>query len=298
MRILMVGPGLLPIPPGGWGAIEEVVWQLARQLRAMGHEVGILNEPDLGLVPLPAGYDVVHCHWARHALHLIRHGVCYVYTSHSHLWSSSGEQRAIKGARLHLALHQRMIGPGQRGVVIGNGVDCEFFVPDYAAKRGDTLLCIGGEQRRKRIDRAIEVAERLPHTRLVVVGPEADDTPQLKERTRDKKVLWVGKVDKEEMRRWYQAADVFLFTSDAEAFALVPLEAMACGTPVVASPEHGNDYAGVYVADGVEEMARLTQDMLNMGRSLGQNARLVAEMHYGWSRVAERVVGAYEEAIR
>jgi hypothetical protein len=50
LRIHIVGPGMMPIPPTGWGAVEILIWDMATRLRALGHLVKIHNSKDLGPV--------------------------------------------------------------------------------------------------------------------------------------------------------------------------------------------------------------------------------------------------------
>lgn len=50
MKIGIIGPGLMPIPPKGWGAIESLVWDYSEGLLDLGHEVAIFNKPDLRAV--------------------------------------------------------------------------------------------------------------------------------------------------------------------------------------------------------------------------------------------------------
>ena len=49
MKILFVGPGLLPIPPQGWGGIEHLVWDMNLALKELGHDVKLslihISEP-------------------------------------------------------------------------------------------------------------------------------------------------------------------------------------------------------------------------------------------------------------
>ena len=46
MRIVLVGPGIMPIPPTGWGAVEILIWDTKNALEALGHEVKIVNTKD------------------------------------------------------------------------------------------------------------------------------------------------------------------------------------------------------------------------------------------------------------
>ena len=43
MRIAIVGPGIMPIPPTGWGAVEILIWDSKVALEKLGHEVKIVN---------------------------------------------------------------------------------------------------------------------------------------------------------------------------------------------------------------------------------------------------------------
>ena len=46
MKITLVGPGIMPIPPTGWGAVEILVWDTKNALEELGHEVQIINTKD------------------------------------------------------------------------------------------------------------------------------------------------------------------------------------------------------------------------------------------------------------
>jgi glycosyltransferase involved in cell wall biosynthesis len=47
MKIGFIGPGIMPIPPDGWGAVESLIWEIACELGEKGHEGMIINVPDL-----------------------------------------------------------------------------------------------------------------------------------------------------------------------------------------------------------------------------------------------------------
>ena len=46
MKISIIGPGLMPIPPKGWGAVESLIWDMANALKDLGQEVQIINTTD------------------------------------------------------------------------------------------------------------------------------------------------------------------------------------------------------------------------------------------------------------
>ena len=45
MKIAQVGPGIMPIPPNGWGAVEMLIWDYYQILTEQGHDVEIINTP-------------------------------------------------------------------------------------------------------------------------------------------------------------------------------------------------------------------------------------------------------------
>ena len=46
MKISIIGPGLMPIPPKGWGAVQSLIWDMANALKDLGQEVQIINTTD------------------------------------------------------------------------------------------------------------------------------------------------------------------------------------------------------------------------------------------------------------
>jgi len=46
MKLALIGPGIMPIPPTGWGAVESLIWDYALELDELGHEGTIVNTPD------------------------------------------------------------------------------------------------------------------------------------------------------------------------------------------------------------------------------------------------------------
>ena len=66
MKIALIGPGIMEIPPEGWGAVEMLIWDYTVILRELGHRVEIINTPDRELIKFEVEhgkYDVVHLHY-------------------------------------------------------------------------------------------------------------------------------------------------------------------------------------------------------------------------------------------
>ena len=80
MKIVQVHPGILPIPPNGWGAVEKIIWEYKLSLEKKGHTCDILYLNDID----PNKYDVIHVHMANLALEAHQRGMQYYFTCHDH----------------------------------------------------------------------------------------------------------------------------------------------------------------------------------------------------------------------
>jgi D-inositol-3-phosphate glycosyltransferase len=148
--------------------------------------------------------------------------------------------------------------PASKMQIIPCGVDLSAFTTATPAERradraaiapGDapTLLFVGRLDPIKGIDLLLEsVAHMRTPVRLIVVGgnPEGDpEVERLRERARElgiaARVRFPGAVPQAELPRYYHAADALVVTSRYESFGLVAVEALACGTPVVAAQVGG-----------------------------------------------------------
>ena len=152
--------------------------------------------------------------------------------------------QALKDALIALGV------PDEKIVVLRNGVDLEIFHPaDRGAARsqlaldGPTLLSVGHLIERKAHHLVIGAMPRLPEYRLLIVGdgPERVNLAALvSQRGLESRVRFLGAVAHRELCRIYAAADALVLASSREGWPNVLLEAMACGTPVVASRSWGN----------------------------------------------------------
>lgn len=135
--------------------------------------------------------------------------------------------------------------PAGRIHLLRNGVDLDLFYPEpRAAARqrlgvdGYTLLSVGHLVERKGHDKAIRALATLPDVRLAIVGGGPEQA-SLEALARDlgmaERVRFVGVLDQASLRGWYSAADALVLASSREGWANVLLEAMACGTPALAS---------------------------------------------------------------
>lgn len=145
--------------------------------------------------------------------------------------------------------------------------------------------------------------------RLVIMGDEISRNPALRRtviQTRmEHAVRFLGFVPFETLRAFYRAARAFVFPSLYEGFGLPPLEAMACGTPVVASnvsslPEVVGDAAELVNPENVFDIARGLREVLldqNLREDLSRRGRERARQ-FNWDRTAAAVLNSYEIAAK
>ena len=179
------------------------------------------------------------------------------------------------------------------------------------------LLYAGNIRRHKNIPRLVEAfavvrAELASHPvykdlHLIIIGDTVSQYPAVRQtviRTHgEQRVRFLGFVPFETLRCFYESAAAFVFPSRYEGFGLPPLEAMACGTPVVASsassvPEIVGDAAILVNPENVFDIARGIKDALvdaGLRSELIRRGREQAS-RYSWARTAKQVLEIYQEA--
>jgi glycosyltransferase involved in cell wall biosynthesis len=182
--------------------------------------------------------------------------------------------------------------PAAKIVVTPNGID-PVFTPGEGPR--DFVLAVGAIQARKNQLAALEAANEvgLP---LVVAGPEKDRA--LADELRRRGARLEGYVEPERLAELYRAAACLVQPSRFEGFGLPVLEAMASGTPVVATHEPAVEEVAGDAAIFVDE------DELADGirRALADRDRLVWEgleraRHFSWRATAERTLAVYRDAL-
>jgi glycosyltransferase involved in cell wall biosynthesis len=224
-------------------------------------------------------------------------------------------------------VHDALGIPANRIRLAYNAPNPDFFRPPAASRaRGileryqidyPFLLYAGNIRPQKNIPRLVEAfavarehLSRHPVYRdlhLIVIGDEISRYPSVRRaviQTRvEKAVRFLGFVPFEALRIFFERAALFVFPSLYEGFGLPPLEAMATGTPVVASnvsalPEVLGDAALLVNPENVFEIARAIQEALldeELRRELIARGKAQAA-RYSWDRTAREVLEVYREA--
>lgn len=173
------------------------------------------------------------------------------------------------------------------------------------------VLYIGGFSPRKNVKGLInafyEIQDQIPKEyALVLVGKEArdyDDTAMLVDALRLKdRVIFTGFAAVPELPHLYNAADLCVYPSFYEGFGLPPLEAMACGTPVITSntssiPEIAGDAALLINPHDMYDLAEKMKQVLNSTtrQKQMQTAGLAQASKFTWEKCARETLAAYEK---
>lgn len=183
-----------------------------------------------------------------------------------------------------------------------------------AGVTGRFILALGGADPRKNTRRAIEAFAaaakfQAKGLKLVVVGLSPRSIPTFGEHAErcgvGGEVVFTAFVPEETLVAMYKAAEMFLYPSLYEGFGLPVLEAMACGTPVIAStagslPEVAADAAVLVdpsdicaIADAIGRVATDAEFHTDLIRRGSARARL-----FSWERAASQTIRVYEECLR
>jgi D-inositol-3-phosphate glycosyltransferase len=216
--------------------------------------------------------------------------------------------------------------PERKIRIIPCGVDLELFRPgDRADSRlrlgipldRKVVLFVGRFAALKGVDALLEAAADLAPAasdlNLVLVGGDGPESAGFRSLSGlaealgiQDRVWFPGRIEQDRLPMYYSAADLLVLPSRYESFGLVVLEALACGTPVAATPVGAveaiirpgingaiiDDPSRTGVARGIGRFFEKFG-----GRALDPAAVRATVAHYGWERIAAVVVRAYNELI-
>jgi glycosyltransferase involved in cell wall biosynthesis len=315
-------------------SIESLVWLLSRELTRLGHEVTVFATADSEvcgkLVPtLPGPYgtsgspdDWQVCEWLNLCRAIERSADFDVMHSHAYLWGLPLDRLSCAPMvhTLHVCPYENEVClwsqvpdacvtaishyqwaayPELRpAAVIHHGVDVHQFIPQVNPK--DYVCYLGRFTPGKGAQQAIAVARRLG-VRLLMAGPADDYYRQHIEPLVDgRQIAYLGYVAGSAKNELLGGARALLYPlQEPEPFGLVQVEAMLCGTPVVALsvgavPEIIDEGLTGFCAKTVEEFPR------HVLRSFELDRRKVSERaaeRFSAERMAREYVDLYQQLV-
>jgi glycosyltransferase involved in cell wall biosynthesis len=240
-----------------------------------------------------------------------------------------GIERALAGrvARVAATCSDEMFELSRMGVprtrmsIVPCGVDLRRFSPTgrrVSERRTHRLVTVGRLVPRKGFDVVIEALRGVAHTELVIAGGPAEgrlsadpEAARLKRVAAEAgvgdRVKFAGQVSRQDMPDLLRSADIVVCAPWYEPFGIVPLEAMACGIPVVAGAVGGLTDT---IVDGVTgalvpprqpaALASTVRKLLNepaLRQAYGSAAADRARARYSWDRIAADIVAVYHRVV-
>ncbi len=311
-------------------------------LRTVGKVANTNITPALPLAFLKEDFDILHTHlptpwsadWSALASRLKKRPLVLTYHNDivgegaanyvACLYNKTALKLLLKSADRIIVTRGNYMSPLLEGCmekisIIPLGIDVAAFQPRESPRQGDIFfLSVLDEYHRykglEHLLRALKILKQeMPNVRLVVGGSGSlvDYYRSLTESLGlDENVRFTGFIPTKRLQDYYNGCKLFVLPSTdptREGFGIVPLEAMACGKPVVTTEIAGmaeeikKSEAGLMVSRGNE--AELAEAMLcileneNLAKKMGTSGRRLVEERYSWRRVAEDIEKVYRGLV-
>ncbi len=335
MRIAQISTPHERTPPERYGGTERIVFLLTEKLRAWGHEVTLFATGDsqttadlhaffphairpydlrgelihaVEMLKRADEFDIIHNHlegvlpfsqFIKRPLVTTIHGLSHTYPYFLPYFNYFRD-----GNYVALSQYHRNSFPQLRHVwVVNNSLQPEEF--PFLDQKEDFLLFIGYFSPHKGADIAIDIARRSGQKLMIIAKPPH---PGLQEYYESKiapfidgeQICYLGEMG-EERKDFISRAKCLLFpTRGDEPFGLVLIEAMACGTPVVAYndaavPEIVLDGITGFVVNDFEGMIKAIDDV---GRIDPQSCRQHVIRNFNIDLMVERYLEVYQQIIK
>jgi len=338
MRIAQVSPLIESVPPRQYGGTERIVSYLTEELVRAGHQVTLFASGDsithaqlepivpkalrlenrtdplashllmMEKINLQASrFDVIHFHTGYTHFPMCRRLPIPTITTHHGRLDFCEWQPLYREFReipvISISNHQRRPIPWANWqATIYNGVPNEFYT--FRDKPGNYLAFLGRISPEKRVDRAIEIARRVGMKLRIAAKVDKVDIEyfetKIKPLLNTPDVEYIGEITEAEKDDFLGNAYALLFPIDwPEPFGLVMIEAMACGTPVIAYrngsvPEVMQDGVTGFIVDDQDEAVAAVEKIGQLNRAL---CRQVFEQRFSAKRMARDYITAYRQLI-
>jgi glycosyltransferase involved in cell wall biosynthesis len=228
----------------------------------------------------------------------------------------------LAGSSREMSALARLGVPRSAIRVVPSGVDTKNFGPSgpvAGRSKRPRLLAVSPITGEHGLDTVVHALARVPGAELVIAGgpprselksdPALHDLARLADRLQvSDRLMFTGEVSRARMPALLRSADLFVHVAMDEPYGLVPLEAMACGTPVVASAGGAHQDAVVDGATGAlippgdpAGLARrirqlLASPMLLQGYGIAAADRV--KTRYSWERIGQDTLAVYEGSCK
>lgn len=313
MKIALIGPGIMPIPPNNWGAVESLIWDQYEYLKDKGIHVDIINSRDLPAVSNyinNTDYDFIHLQYDDHAQTLTKTitkpfcttthygyikeyypdypgwknifdgvlnsaGIIALSPEISNLFKSSGYNRFIR--------------------VLRNGARTKDFI--YTKEPSKYGLCLGKVEPRKRQADLSNICSGKCN--IDFIGPVIDG--RFKENNTCKyKGIWT----KPDLYANLTEYRCLVLLSDGEAAPLVVPEALSAGLSLVVSETAAANldtslpFIHVLPNGSLNEMAAETINIaIENNSKYREDIRKYAKDHFDWSVICDEYINIAKEFI-
>lgn len=271
MKIVNITPGLIPIPPNGWGAVEKIIWETHNSLLKLGHDSRIEYLNDI------TTYDIVHIHVANLANQAHEKGIPYYFTMHDHHAFLYGKESNVYKENLQAIKNAKKAFVPAKFLVdyfdgipeyFSHGVNIDYFTPGDCNEL--KLLCVANNgfihnqaEDRKGFGYAIEAARKL-NLPITIAGPSNNKNYFESFPSSYDKLTILYDLSEDELRELYKQHSCFIHPSILEAGHpnLTLLEAMASGLPVIATYESNNTLNGmIKIERNVDQIVKAIQEL-------------------------------------
>lgn len=190
---------------------------------------------------------------------------------------------------------------------------CKQIIKENYGIEDNFILYVGGFSPRKNIIGLIEAFSLIPsgnrkNTKLVITGRKGFSYSKYQKRADDlgvaSEVIFTDFIPLDDLPLFYNGAEVLVYPSFYEGFGLPPLEAMACGTPVIASnitslPEVCYDSALLIDPYNIDDLSYAIERVLNDSLLMLTMVKkgLIRSINFSWQKTAKQTTKAYESMI-
>lgn len=339
MKILLTTDPEIPVPPTLYGGIERIADSLAKAYREAGHQVVLLAHPDStcsgaetiigwkGLSSLRKGDILKNALQLYQVAKLEKPDIIHSFSRLLYLYPTfllsdipmvqsyqreitlrstmmaarlAGKKLAFTACAAHLFQNHPL---REKWTAIYNFTDTDYFIPDPSRSR-DYLFFLGRIEPIKGTAEAVKVALATGEKLMIAGNIPAEYQwyfdQEVKPHLSDQ-IQYVGPVNDEQKRNWFQGAKAFLFPiSWEEPFGIVMAESLACGVPVIAFkrgsvPEVVEHGVTGWVCQNLDEMIQATKSLNTLS---SQASRIEAEQRFSCNVISGQYLELFQKIRR